>query len=73
MTLPFRILEEENDPSVYSNVTDILLRILDNILKAPENSKYRTLRLENEIVAGAILPAEGGVQCLSYFGFKMVS
>lgn len=63
---------EENDRYVCLEVSEILLKVLDNILKAPQNPKYRKLRLQNEIVSKKLLPAIGAMECLFAFGFEEV-
>ncbi|KAK7576058.1 hypothetical protein V9T40_012344 [Parthenolecanium corni] len=61
---------EENNGDVYKEVFDILLKVLDNVIKAPENIKYRKLRLSNEIVSNKLIPAIGALECLFDFGFQ---
>lgn len=63
---------EENNEDVYREVFDILLKILDNVIKAPANVKYRKLRLSNEIVSNKLIPAIGALECLFEFGFLEV-
>lgn len=63
---------EENNGDVYKEVFDILLKVLDNVIKAPENIKYRKLRLSNEIVSNKLIPAIGALECLFDFGFQEV-
>ena len=64
---------EENEHQVYLEVTDILLRIIDNVLKSPRNPKYRRLRLGNDIVSNKLIPAIGAMECLFHLGFEEVN
>lgn len=64
---------EENEHQVYLEVTDILLRIIDNVLQSPKNPKFRRLRLGNDIVSNKLIPAIGAMECLFKIGFEEVS
>ncbi|XP_065226688.1 peptide-N(4)-(N-acetyl-beta-glucosaminyl)asparagine amidase [Planococcus citri] len=61
---------EENEHEVYLEVTDILLRIIDNVLNSPRNPKFRKLRLGNDIVSNKLIPAIGAMECLFHLGFQ---
>lgn len=53
----------------YVNSVSILLRILDNIIKEPQNEKYRSIRLENKIIKEQLLCLNGVRELLGKIGF----
>lgn len=50
---------------------DIVLKLLRNIVREPENSKFRKIRLSNPKIKEAIGEAVGGVELLEFVGFKL--
>ncbi|XP_038875871.1 plant UBX domain-containing protein 2 [Benincasa hispida] len=50
---------------------DIVLKLLSNIVREPENSKFRKIRLSNPKIKEAIGEAVGGVELLEFVGFKL--
>ncbi|XP_046482236.1 peptide-N(4)-(N-acetyl-beta-glucosaminyl)asparagine amidase [Neodiprion pinetum] len=62
-------LLKENDKKVYNEVRDVLSRLCKNVMKNPNETKYRKVRLSNPIVVDKILPAVGAMECLFEIGF----
>lgn len=50
---------------------EIVLRLLRNIVKEPENAKFRRIRMSNPKIAKAIAEAVGGVELLEFVGFQL--
>lgn len=65
-------LENGTNQSTYIDAVTILLKILDNILREPHNTKYRTIRLENKIVKEKLLTLNGMRTLLEHIGFVEV-
>lgn len=61
---------EENPREVYLEVTSVLIRLANNVIKNPSDQKYRSIRLANPTVANKLLPAVGAMECLFEMGFK---
>lgn len=61
---------EENPRELYLEVTSVLLRLANNVIKNPSDPKYRSIRLANPTVANKLLPAVGAMECLFEMGFK---
>lgn len=64
-------LETANRVAYIESVT-ILLKILDNVIREPQNEKYRTIRLENKIIKEKLLSLNGVRQFLERIGFVEV-
>ncbi|XP_033629269.1 peptide-N(4)-(N-acetyl-beta-glucosaminyl)asparagine amidase-like isoform X1 [Asterias rubens] len=60
----------ENGPSVFLDASEILLRFANNIIRSPNVSKFRSIRLGNKIFEKRILPVSGAVECLFLMGFE---
>ena len=63
----------KNSPDVFLDVSELLLRFADNIIKNPSSEKYRKIRVANPIVQKRLLPVEGAIECLFEMGFEEVS
>lgn len=63
---------ETNSEPTYREVSELLVKIADNILKDPSNPRMRTLKKSNAVVSKKILAATGGLECLKLMGFKEV-
>ncbi|CAG7872958.1 unnamed protein product [Brassica rapa] len=50
---------------------DVLLRLLKNIVKEPENGKFRKIRMSNAKIKEAIGDVAGGVELLELVGFEL--
>ncbi|KAK3866513.1 hypothetical protein Pcinc_027958 [Petrolisthes cinctipes] len=60
----------DNDPQVMEEAVNLLLKIADNILKEPENKKYRQVSLKNKQVNRFLIPAVGALEVLFLMGFQ---
>lgn len=63
---------ESATSQVYIESVTILLRILDNVIREPQNDRYRTIRLENKIIKEKLLCLNGVRQLLQKIGFVEV-
>ncbi|KAI4357581.1 hypothetical protein L6164_001520 [Bauhinia variegata] len=50
---------------------EIVLKLLKNILREPENAKFRRIRLSNQKIKEAVGDVAGGVELLSFVGFEL--
>ncbi|XP_010502146.1 PREDICTED: plant UBX domain-containing protein 2-like [Camelina sativa] len=50
---------------------DVLLRLFKNIVKEPENAKFRKIRMSNAKIKEAIGDVAGGVELLELVGFEL--
>ena len=67
------ILELSKNPGdVFLDTSEILLKFAENILKNPNNPKYRRIRVGNPIVQGKLLQVAGALECLFQMGFQEV-
>lgn len=64
-------LEDATNAKYIESVT-ILLKILDNVIREPQNDKYRTIRLENKIIKEKLLCLDGVRAFLEKIGFVEV-
>lgn len=70
MAIESTVLKLESNPKVvYENVSRILIKIADNILKQPNDLKLRTLQKTNATISQKVLAAAGGLECLKIMGF----
>lgn len=60
---------ESATTNAYIESVTILLKILDNVIREPQNDKYRTIRLENKIIKEKLLCLNGVRQLLHKIGF----
>lgn len=63
---------QTNSKEVFDEVTRLLMKIADNILKEPTNLKIRKLQKNNATIAKKILSIKGGLDCLLTMGFEEV-
>lgn len=67
------VLNLENATTTkYIESVTILLKILDNVIREPQNDKYRTIRLENKIIKEKLLCLNGVREFLEKIGFVEV-
>ncbi|XP_058732518.1 plant UBX domain-containing protein 2-like [Vicia villosa] len=50
---------------------DIVLKLLRNIVREPENVKFRKIRLSNPKIKEAVAEVNGGVELLGFLGFEL--
>ncbi|XP_052872471.1 peptide-N(4)-(N-acetyl-beta-glucosaminyl)asparagine amidase [Anopheles cruzii] len=60
---------ESNPKELYLVATETLLRLLDNIIREPQNVKFRTVRLENPSIKEKLLSVVGMKQLMLGIGF----
>lgn len=65
-------LENFNSSEQYSDGVVILLKLLENVIREPQNNKYRCIRLENKIIKEKLLSLNGIRELLSSIGFEEV-
>lgn len=53
----------------YTESVQILLRLLDNVIREPQNEKFRTIRLENKLIKEKLLGLNGVREFLHKIGF----
>ncbi|XP_078701033.1 peptide-N(4)-(N-acetyl-beta-glucosaminyl)asparagine amidase-like isoform X1 [Branchiostoma floridae x Branchiostoma belcheri] len=58
-----------NPSSVFLDCSEILLRYAENIIRNPQEPKFRTIRLENQVVRARLVPVPGALDCLKAMGF----
>ncbi|KAK2864603.1 hypothetical protein Q7C36_003757 [Tachysurus vachellii] len=60
----------ENPNEVFLDVSKLLLTYADNILRNPNEEKYRSIRIGNPTFSTKLLPIKGAVECLFEMGFE---
>ncbi|KAM9838384.1 peptide-N(4)-(N-acetyl-beta-glucosaminyl)asparagine amidase [Aulostomus maculatus] len=60
----------ENSNEVFLDVAKLLLTYADNILRNPNEEKYRSIRIGNPTFSTKLLPIKGAVECLFEMGFE---
>lgn len=65
-------VEYLNSSERYSDGVVILLRLLDNVIREPQNTKYRAIRLENKVIKEKLLCLNGIRELLTSIGFEEV-
>lgn len=65
-------LECFNSMETYVDGVAILLKLLDNVIREPQNNKYRTIRLENKVIKEKLLCLNGIRELLTSIGFQEV-
>ena len=62
----------ENDPEVMKEAAEILLKLLGNVQRNPDNIKYRSVKLSNPKIESKLLVANGAFEILFSAGFEEV-
>ncbi|KAH0560673.1 hypothetical protein KQX54_006877 [Cotesia glomerata] len=60
---------EKNDIEIQQSALKVLCELCDNIIKYPEEDKYRRIRIGNPSITDKLLPASGAIECLFELGF----
>ncbi|XP_014232261.1 peptide-N(4)-(N-acetyl-beta-glucosaminyl)asparagine amidase [Trichogramma pretiosum] len=63
------LLLHDNEEPVKQEAVKVLLKMCNNIIKNPKDSKYRKIFLSNAVVSKKLLPANGAIECLFEAGF----
>lgn len=66
-------LEETTNVDFYIDGAKILLNLLENVIREPDNPKYRTIRLENKVIKEKLLVLNGAREVLTQIGFHQVN
>ena len=60
----------DNSPEAFKNATEILLKLINNILRDEQNLKFRRIRLSNPKIESMLLTANGAFETLFSIGFE---
>uniref|UniRef100_A0ACB8FUR9 Peptide-N(4)-(N-acetyl-beta-glucosaminyl)asparagine amidase n=3 Tax=Sphaerodactylus townsendi TaxID=933632 RepID=A0ACB8FUR9_9SAUR len=60
----------QNSGETFLEASRLLLTYADNILRHPEEEKYRSIRIGNQAFSTKLLPVRGAVECLFEMGFE---
>ncbi|XP_034561190.1 peptide-N(4)-(N-acetyl-beta-glucosaminyl)asparagine amidase [Notolabrus celidotus] len=60
----------ENSNEEFLDASKLLLTYADNILRNPNEEKYRSIRIGNPTFSTKLLPIKGAVECLFEMGFE---
>ncbi|XP_049622013.1 peptide-N(4)-(N-acetyl-beta-glucosaminyl)asparagine amidase isoform X1 [Suncus etruscus] len=60
----------QNPPETFLEASRLLLTYADNILRNPNDEKYRSIRIGNAAFSTRLLPVRGAVECLFEMGFE---
>ncbi|XP_017361706.1 peptide-N(4)-(N-acetyl-beta-glucosaminyl)asparagine amidase isoform X4 [Cebus imitator] len=60
----------QNTPDTFLEASKLLLTYADNILRNPNDEKYRSIRIGNTAFSTRLLPVRGAVECLFEMGFE---
>ena len=65
-------LLKDNPAEVTKEAAEILIKLLNNVLRDPNNIKYRSIRLSNPKIESKLLIATGAFEILFSVGFEEV-
>ena len=60
----------KQDKGIVEAATAMLSKIVANILKSPEEDKFRQLKTTNKTIAARLLPCHGAVALMASLGFR---
>ena len=60
---------EDRQPGVAKTCFSTISKVIQNILKAPEEEKFRTLNMENAAIQTKITKLSGGIKIMKGLGF----
>jgi hypothetical protein len=64
------IATAKQDKAIVEAATALLTKIVANILKSPDEDKFRQLKKTNKQVAASLLPCRGAVALMASLGFR---
>jgi peptide-N4-(N-acetyl-beta-glucosaminyl)asparagine amidase len=67
-----QVLFQENTRAEFLAASELLLRLANNVISNPMETKYRRIRLSNPLLESKLLPVLGGLECLFEMGFQEV-
>uniref|UniRef100_A0A8D0BWR9 Peptide-N(4)-(N-acetyl-beta-glucosaminyl)asparagine amidase n=1 Tax=Salvator merianae TaxID=96440 RepID=A0A8D0BWR9_SALMN len=60
----------QNSTETFLEASQLLLTYVDNIIRHPNEEKYRSIRIGNRAFSTRLLPVRGAVECLFEMGFE---
>lgn len=60
----------ENPETLFLDASELLLRYADNILRNPNEDKYKSIKIGNQTFSNRLMPVKGAVECLFEMGFQ---
>ncbi|XP_067915959.1 peptide-N(4)-(N-acetyl-beta-glucosaminyl)asparagine amidase [Heterodontus francisci] len=60
----------QNPEQIFLDASELLLRYADNILRNPNEDKYKSIKIGNQAFSNRLLPVKGAVECLFEMGFQ---
>ncbi|XP_061443868.1 peptide-N(4)-(N-acetyl-beta-glucosaminyl)asparagine amidase isoform X1 [Rhineura floridana] len=60
----------QNSTETFLEASRLLLTYADNIIRHPNEEKYRSIRIGNQAFSTRLLPVRGAVECLFEMGFE---
>ncbi|XP_023217044.1 peptide-N(4)-(N-acetyl-beta-glucosaminyl)asparagine amidase-like [Centruroides sculpturatus] len=64
------LLLNDNSPSEFLKVSKLLLFCCEDLMKNPQTSPYRSIKVESNLFQDEFLPFNGAVQCLFSLGYR---
>ncbi len=62
----------QNKNEAFLSASDLLIKIANNVIKDPQNPKYRSIRLDGKMFQSKLFHVPGAVDCLFQMGFEEV-
>eukprot|EP00057_Strongylocentrotus_purpuratus_P002203 XP_003724039.1 PREDICTED: peptide-N(4)-(N-acetyl-beta-glucosaminyl)asparagine amidase [Strongylocentrotus purpuratus] len=69
VTNVFRELSE-NEQGTFLDASELLLKYVNNVIRQPDVTKYRSIRLGNKTFERRVMPVSGALECLFTVGFE---
>uniref|UniRef100_UPI00398F8418 peptide-N(4)-(N-acetyl-beta- glucosaminyl)asparagine amidase n=1 Tax=Pristiophorus japonicus TaxID=55135 RepID=UPI00398F8418 len=60
----------DNPEPLFLDASELLLKYADNILRNPNEDKYKSIKIGNQAFSNRLLPVKGAVECLFEMGFQ---
>ena len=67
------VIKESNDEKAVMQALDILLKLIKNILKSPQEEKFRKIKKTNKSIASKLLAVDGISELILALGFESIS